>query len=121
MTHPDYLDGKTLTSFAIDNIYINLDDVESLLAKIDGVTEIRRNKKFLPDIHINFLYFGAPFIVEEPHGDNSWYWIGPANSPVETVDVSFLENTFKKYKPSFFRMAIGDLMTFRFMRWFQSE
>ena len=111
--------GDQLFAFEIDNIYINLSMVAKLLLNVNGVTcvQLRRIFEKSPDIHINFRYLGQPYIVWEPYGDSSRYWIGPVNSASCKNDIADLDRAFKEYAPSLFRLIIGRIISFRFIFW----
>jgi hypothetical protein len=42
-------------------------------------------------VHIRFLYRGREYIVWEPFGDNSRWWIGPEQTSVEPVSLVDIE------------------------------
>ena len=47
-----------------------------------------------------FKYHGEPFVVWEPYGDSSRYWIGPdQNDPAKIVDVGPLEGAIARHRP----------------------
>lgn len=112
--------------FQVDGIYIGLGAVARLLVACDGVTDVRQRKAFSSssDVHFEFKYHGRPFIVWEPYGDNSRYWIGPADMAGEASDVARqdfsgdigdIERSFKRYRPPIYRAILGDVVTFRFI------
>lgn len=126
-TYPVLNDKKGRTPiFQIENAYIGPAAVARLLAVIEGVTEVQSRKMFAKstDVHVSFKYMGQPFIVWEPFGDNSRYWIGPADMVAGAEDVpdiqspsdlARLEDAFKRYHPPFIRAFLGDLVTLRFI------
>lgn len=121
-TYPIFNDkGVRAPIFEIDNIYISPGSVARLLVSAPGVTDVKRRKLFTKfrDIHVEFKYLGRSYIVLEPFGDNSRYWIGPADmvKGMEDVpaldqpdDILKLEEVFKRYQS-----VVGDLLTFRFI------
>jgi len=116
--------------FEIDNIYIAPATVARVLAAVEGVADVKVRRMFSKpsDIRVQFKYLGRPYIVWEPFGDNSRYWIGPADmlSGVDAVaaldspnDICRLEDAFKHYRPPFHRALLGlfgDVLTLRFIR-----
>jgi hypothetical protein len=52
------------------------------------------------EVHIAFSYRGATYVVWEPFGDNSRYWICPEDKPAQPGDVRELERIFQVYTPS---------------------
>ena len=49
-----------------------------ILESVPGVTEVRRGGNWFSsdENRAYFLFHGVPFVVWEPFGDNSRYWIG---------------------------------------------
>ena len=81
------------------------------------MSDIRCRKMFAKsdDVHIEFKYREQPYIVWEPFGDNSRYWIGPKDSALSITEASVLENAFKRYRPSLHRAILGDVLTLQFI------
>ena len=115
-TYPtiDEKSGRVL-DFEIDNIYVNNSNVARILSKVDGVAEVRVRKLFSrwEEIHIWFKYMNHDCIVWEPFGDNSRYWIGSKTLKEATLDMSKIENAFKRYRPPFIRKVLGDILSLR--------
>ena len=109
--------GQTF-AFEIENIYICPIKIADIISTIDGVTSVRCRKPFTAEkeIHIKFLFHETEFIVWEPYGDSSRYWIGPADE--SELDIELLIKAFKNYQPSFVRRVIGDIITFKFKKYF---
>ena len=120
-------DSGHVVAFAIENVYISLTTVARLLKNTDGVTDVVPRKIFSrsrSDIHIRFKYHGEPCIVLEPWGDNSDYWICPdVENSSNVSNITPLETVFKRYRPPFYRLFIGHVVTFlndtlvRFIAW----
>jgi len=110
--------GKETPIFQIDSALISVRTVMCLLMQVDGVNHARRRRVFEGpgDIHARFTYLGRPFIVWEPYGDNSRYWIGPADmvegepAVVETPNIEQLKRRFEDYRPPLHRSFLGELM-----------
>lgn len=113
--------------FEIDKIYISPAALFRLLTLVEGVTEVRPRKIFSKpgDIRLEFRYLGRPYIVWEPFGDNSRFWIGPADMlsgahPVPQLDspndIFVLEDAFKRYRPPLHRAILGEVLTLRCLR-----
>ena len=109
-------DGGTF-GFEIENFYIGIRKIATLLCTIQGVSNIRVRKLFSKDadIHVEFTYMGRPFMVWEPHGDASRYWICPKDETNENIDVGALESVFKQYRPPLVIKVLGDLVSFKFL------
>lgn len=104
---PHLEDKQKVFAFAIDNTHINVAGVARVLAAVEGGSEIKRPRLFR-DIHITFMYFGIPYSVLEPWGDNDEYWIGPVDNMGECrQDISELENALKRYKAPWYKRLLG--------------
>ena len=118
------MNTKTLTNreggtfgFMIENVYISNKKVVELLRSASGVANIKVRKWFTPnpDIHVEFSYMGREFMVWEPHGDSSTYWICPREETNENINVSALESVFQVYRPPLLIKIFGDLISFKFL------
>jgi hypothetical protein len=117
-THPILTkEGTRSPAFEVENVYIGLATIARLLAQVQGVTDVKQRKMFAKssDVHVNFKYRGQPWIVWEPYGDNSRYWIGPQDHVESEVGATELEDAFKRHSPPFHRVLLGDLLTLRFI------
>jgi hypothetical protein len=108
--------GQETSAFEVDCIYIGLSSIVRLLVETENVTDVRTRRVFAEssDIHVEFKYFGQPYMVWEPFGDNSRYWIGPKESELTASHAATdLENAFKQYRPPFYRIILGEILTFQ--------
>ncbi len=114
-THPLMLENGTIYAFELENIYIQPRRIATILAEASGVSHIKLRKPFSSssDTHVEFKYHGKDFLVWEPYGDSSRYWIGPVNESDE-MDVSSLENCFKQYDIPIVIKFLGDLISLNF-------
>jgi hypothetical protein len=105
-------------AFGIGNAYVGLKMIANLLMQAEGVTDVRPRKPFSrsSEVHVEFKYLGQDYIVWEPYGDNSRYWIGPKDADRVSNDISSLESAFKRYRPPFLRQAIANILTLKFFR-----
>jgi hypothetical protein len=69
-----------------------------LLGTIEGVANVDRNGR--GDFRATFTYHGAPFVILEPFGDSSRYWVGPEYPDASTVDVRPLHAAFERFDDS---------------------
>ena len=119
-TYPVFNENETqLLGFEVENAYNGPTAVTRLLQGIDDVTDVQQRKLFakVADIHVEFKYRGVPYIVWEPFGDNSRYWIGPGDQAVGdtcAADISDLQDEFKLYTPSIAQAFFGDFLSLRF-------
>ena len=68
-----------------------------ILESVPGVTEVRRGGNWFSsdENRAYFLFHGVPFVVWEPFGDNSRYWIGPTDTGVPPQDIGPLMQAFR--------------------------
>jgi hypothetical protein len=117
-------DGGRPIAFEVENIYISVSTAARLLAEVDGVADVEPRRMFSKssDVHIQFKYHGQPYIVWEPSGDSSRYWVGPKRESNDADDITALEAAFKRYRPPLHRVVLGDVLTLRFVtRFFRRE
>jgi hypothetical protein len=69
------------------------------LESVPGGTEVRRGGNVFSgdENRAYFLFHGVPFVVWEPWGDNSRYWIGPADTKAAAPDLGPLMQAFRDY------------------------
>lgn len=102
-------------AFEIDNIYISLSTIACLIKRVAGVSNVQARKLFRSDqrdVHVTFNYNGKKFIVWEPYGDSSRYWIGPDDTDT-SIEIVEIENVFKQHKPRILRRLLGDILMLR--------
>jgi hypothetical protein len=110
--------GRYPFAFEIENVYIGLREIGRLLRQLDGISDVHVRKPFRrwEDIHVWFKYMNRDYIVQEPFGDNSRYWIGPKETVEKALDVTAIENVFRSYRPSLHRGIPGDVLTLRLFK-----
>jgi hypothetical protein len=91
-TYPIKDDAGVLFAFEI-NAQLLGGRLARVLGQVEGVSDVRRRRWWVgsPDVHIRFLYRGREYIVWEPFGDNSRWWIGPEQTSVEPVSLVDIE------------------------------
>lgn len=117
-------DGGRPYAFEIENVYISPRTAARLLAQVSGVSNVELRRMFSKscDVHVGFSYLGQSYMVWEPFGDNSRYWIGPTAPENDTGAIEALEAAFKTYQPPIHRVLLGDVLTFRiFTRLFRGQ
>jgi hypothetical protein len=69
------------------------------LESVQGVTEARPGGHIMSgdENRAYFLFHGVPFVVWEPFGDDSRYWIGPADVNMPAPDLGPLVQAFREY------------------------
>src|SRR5438876_12131753 len=97
-TYPIVNHDARLIAFEIDNTYIGIAKTAALIRMLADVANVRVRRLFARsnDRHVTFTYKGRAFVVWEPYGDSSRYWIGPADDSEERVDIAALEQVFRQ-------------------------
>lgn len=68
----------TKVAFEVDNTFVRMSSLAKALQSHADVSIIRQRKLFEHgDVHLWFCYKSVQYILWEPFGDNSRYWIGP--------------------------------------------
>jgi len=114
-TYP--INDETGNPFAVevDVAFCSIRNLAKTIGSVDGVTDVEVCKPFSGerDVRAKFRYQGDEFVVVEPFGDNSRYWIGPV-SENSRRDLSSIEKQIRSYVPPFFRRIVGALVTLNF-------
>ena len=115
-TYPINSESGDELAFEIENAYIGTRKIAALLANVSGVTDVCRRRLFSSsdDVHLQFRFHGYEFVVWEPYGDNSRYWVGPKNEKERPKYVNELRAAFEYYKPPFLIHILGDVITLNF-------
>jgi hypothetical protein len=122
-TYPIKSDRNQTFAFEISNAYIGASAIADLLRQSDKVTNVKPRKPLenRGDVHIEFQYAGTDFVVWEPFGDSSRYWVGPKDDANRSVSVEDLEAVFARYQPAGWRKVVGDLLTLNLKSLFGRE
>ena len=116
-TYPIADHDGTIFAVEIENIYVTPGRLARLLRDIDGVTSVQKRELFgaSPDIHVRFAYRGRPFLVWEPYGDSSRYWIGPEDDEGDRIDIHPIEQALRCYQVPWLTKIFGDLISLKFL------
>jgi len=103
-------------AFEVENFYLSPSKAATLLRSVNGVSDIQQRRLFRQpmDVHVRFRFRGVPFIVWEPYGDSSRYWIGPADEQQAHPDVVDLQAAFGRYDPPVLLKALGYVFSLKF-------
>lgn len=114
-TYPITDDSGTTYALEIENAYIRPRRLAEILRRLDGVSSVCVRRPFTgsDDVRATFQYRGRPFIILEPFGDNSRYWVGPDDATAEKLDISAIEEVLRHYRLSTVERLIGGLLTLR--------
>ena len=97
-TYELHRDDGYFLAFEIENVYVRPKKIGEILGMVDGVTDVkvRRPLGASRDVHVAFKYMDINYIVWEPFGDNSRYWIGPEQEKeqLSDIDIAPLANAF---------------------------
>ena len=113
--------GSRTSAFEIENAYVGVGAIWKLLGGVDGVANIRQPSSSAKrdDVRLEFDFRESPFVVWEPFGDNSRFWIGPKDGAVSPVDVSALEEAFSRHRPPSPARLLSDIVTLRWLKGFK--
>ena len=89
------------------------------------MTEVHLGGRFgsPDDVRIEFKCLGH-FIVMEPFGDNSRYWVGPKGGKddvVATAHIGRIKAAFEGYKPPLPAKIFGDIASLNFRGLFRGQ
>ncbi len=98
-TYPIRRPDGSLHAFEIGNTFIWMGTIRRILSSVDGVSSTRRQPR--SDDRLAFIFNGDPWIVHEPWGDNSRYWIGPSDAASHSLVVEPIHDAFDRYKSPF--------------------
>jgi hypothetical protein len=85
-----------MLAFEVTSGWITFGPLYRILRSVEGVAGVRRN--WLNDDRVSFIYLGQPFVVHEPRGDSSRYWIGPADTDALPLDLTPLRAAFEQHR-----------------------
>ena len=119
-TYPilDRRHGKRPFAFEIETAYVPAGTISAILKTVTGVSHVRERHPLARtnEIHVEFRYMAREYVVWEPFGENSRYWIGPRNSAACTGTIELIEAAFREYHPPLHRQLIGDLLSLRLVK-----
>jgi len=118
-TYPIAKEDAPLFAFEIDHVYLSRRAIVRLLNTVEGVTEVQLGGRFgsSDDIRIEFKCHGHDYVVMEPFGDNSRYWIGPGGGKDDVAaaaNIGRIQSAFEGYKPPLVVKLLGDLVSLNF-------
>lgn len=116
-TFPIVNEQKVVFAFEIENVYIGSRTIARLVRSVLGVTDVRVRKPFTgsAEVHVEFQYHNQPYVVWEPFGDSSRYWIGPDDPDVSSPSIDAIERVFREYRPGLLRRVFGDVVSLKFI------
>lgn len=114
-TYPIKDDKGQLVALEVDMVYCGLRNLLSIIASSEGVSgaAIGTGRSADADVRATFQYQGDDYVVTEPFGDSSRYWVGPVERNVRR-DISATEGRMKDFQPPALRRIVGGLVTLDF-------
>jgi hypothetical protein len=100
-TYPIMRADGSLHGFEIRNTFVSMAAIRRILDSVDGVSNLKR--QWRSDDRLTFVFRGAPWVVHEPFGDNSRYWIGPREAKNHVLDIGPIHDAFVNYESSLVR------------------
>ena len=73
-----------------------------VLTSVQGVSDFKRARS--NDDRFAFIYRGRSCVVQEPFGDNSRYWVGPAETD-PPIDMTAVRDAFSQFRVPDFRSS----------------
>lgn len=104
-------------AFEIENSYVSVCTVAKILSVVPGISDVRVRRLFSSwdEIHVWFKFRNSNFVVWEPFGDNSRFWIGPEDKN-DRIDIQTIRDAFDQYSPSVLASLFGDIVTLRILK-----
>ena len=85
-----------LHAFEIGNTFISMGSIKRILRSVQGVSDLKRH--FRTDDRLTFVLNGESWVVHEPWGDSSRYWIGPKEAANHAIRVEPVHEAFARYR-----------------------
>ena len=118
-TYPIFDECGEQLAFEIESAYTNPRMVSEVLRGVDGVSNISVRSPFSKETEelISFTLDSVDFLVWEPYGDSSRYWIGPTDDIAQDPgNVGLVEGAFQSYQPPIAYRVIGDFLSLKFLK-----
>lgn len=96
ITYPIKRSDGSLHAFEIGNTFISMGAIRKILLSVEGVSAIKR--QFRSDDRLIFQYNGHPWVINEPWGDSSRYWVGPVEAKDHQFNVAPIQDAFAHYQ-----------------------
>jgi hypothetical protein len=109
-TYPIERADGSLHAFQICNAFVSMGVIRRILISVEGVSSLKR--LWRSDDRLRFTFSGALWVVHEPFGDNSRYWIGPSEAKDHVLEVGPIHEAFVNYKSPlvrFLRFVAGSV------------
>jgi hypothetical protein len=101
-TYPIFREDGTLHAFEVTSGWLTFRPLYAILRSVPGVTNVRR--QLSNDDRITFSYDAAQFVVHQPYGDSSRYWIGPLDPANYRGNLEQIHEAFLLYRQPILRL-----------------
>ena len=104
-----------LVAVEIENAYIGVRRLARVIRGAEGVAHVQARRPFArwEDVRVRFTWRGRACVAVEIFGDNSRYWIGPADPGGDPFDATPLEAALRAYRVPPLAQFVGDLVSLR--------
>ena len=113
-----HAEDGSLRAFEVENILLSRRRACKIVESITGATIVRRTRIFRDtDDFCEFTLDGFNFIIEEPFGDNSRYWVGSKDAAGSTV-LPKVREAFQNHKTLEAPLRLLAMLLFLLVAWF---
>ncbi|WIV96810.1 hypothetical protein [Kinneretia aquatilis] len=112
-THPTHDEEGRLLGFEISSL-LGRRFARRIAASVPGARVLASNLR--SDVFCEFEVAGETFIIEEPFGDNSRYWIGPAGAG-RLAAIQTVHSHFETSRLGFTAVAMGAVICAALVIW----
>lgn len=111
--HPVVERNGEIVAFEIENLLIGQRQLARILGAEKNVAEVKARRPFAREAAplMRFTFSGESFIVDEPYGDSSRYWVGPEKPATFAGSATALAHAFEAYEPPAWRSALAAILT----------
>ena len=95
-TYPLFREDGSLFAFEVTSAWFFFRPLFTALRSVPGVTKLERN--YFNEDRASFMYGGERWVVNEPFGDNSRYWIGPERGLSSALDARPIHEAFQNFE-----------------------
>ena len=111
------IDQGKIYSFSFENAYVTLGITRNILMNNPEISNIKLFRWSLTsgDKRITFRFRDIDYVIYEPFGDNSDYFVEPVDSKLGEVDLTDIQLLFEEYKPPILLKLVGDIISLKFI------
>ncbi|MDT8322399.1 MAG: hypothetical protein RQ826_17940 [Xanthomonadales bacterium] len=95
-TFPDFNEDGVVVAFEVSKFLLSLRKIAKTLRDVPGVDNVERRRFFeFSDELVRFRFYGQPYVVVEPFGDNSRFFVVSKVEGAKSIDIAPIEQAFK--------------------------